>query len=56
VTFSQRLQQARTNIAEIAEVTRIGIALQNRQITAEQASEAISRVGVRHDDLELAAH
>ena len=56
MTFTQRLQQARTNIAEIFEVTRIGMALQNREITAEQASEAISRVGVRRDDLELASN
>lgn len=45
MTFAQRVQQARTNIAEIAEVTRIGMALQHRQITAEQASAAIARVG-----------
>jgi uncharacterized membrane protein YjjP (DUF1212 family) len=45
MTFLQRVQQARTNIAEIAEVARIGMALQHRRITAEQASEAISRIG-----------
>lgn len=45
MTFAQRVQQARTNIAEIIEVTRIGMALQHRQITAEQASAAITRVG-----------
>ena len=45
MTFAQRIQQARTNIGEIIEVTRIGMALQHRQITAEQASAAISRVG-----------
>jgi hypothetical protein len=56
VTFTQRLQQARTAIAEIFEVVQIGMALQNREITAEQASEAISRVGIRRDDLELASH
>lgn len=56
MTFAQRFQQARANLAEIVEVTCIGMALQNRQITAEQASEAISRIGVRRDDLELAAH
>lgn len=58
MTFTQRIQQARTAIAEIVEVTQIGMALQNRQITAEQASEAISRVGnqpVRREDLELAS-
>jgi uncharacterized membrane protein YjjP (DUF1212 family) len=46
MTFAQRVQQARTNIAEIVEVTRIGLALQNRQITAEQASAAITRIGM----------
>lgn len=56
MTVAQRFQQVRAGIAEIAEVTRIGIALQNSQITAEQASEAISRMGVRRDDLELASH
>lgn len=45
MTFAQRLQQVRTDIAEIVEVTRIGMALQQRRITAEQASAAISRVG-----------
>jgi hypothetical protein len=45
MTFAQRIQQARNSIAEIVEVTRIGMALQNRQITAEQASAAITRVG-----------
>jgi len=59
VTFTERLEQARTNITEIFEVTRIGVALQNREITAEQASDAIARLGakpVRRDDLEVAAH
>lgn len=56
MTFTQRLQQASTYISEIFEVARIGIALQNREITAEQASAAITRVGttqVRPDDLAL---
>jgi hypothetical protein len=59
VTFTERLQQARANIAEIVDVARIGVALQNREITADQASDAISRLGtkpVRRHDLELAAH
>jgi uncharacterized membrane protein YjjP (DUF1212 family) len=45
MTFAQRVQQARTNIAEIVEVTRIGMALQHRQISAEQASAAIAQIG-----------
>lgn len=56
MTFTQRWRQVRTDIAEIIEVTRIGLALQNREITADQASEAISRVGVRRQDLELASN
>lgn len=59
MTFAQRFQQARTNIAELFEVTRIGMALQNRQITAEQAAEAIAAVGasqVRRTDLDLASN
>ncbi|MGB3484604.1 MAG: hypothetical protein WBB07_20600 [Mycobacterium sp.] len=57
MTLTQRLQQARTNITEIFEVARIGMALQNREITPEQASAAITRVGatqVRRDELALA--
>ncbi|KWX69194.1 hypothetical protein [Mycobacterium sp. NAZ190054] len=58
MTFTERLEQARTNIAEIFEVARIGVALQNREISAEQASDAIARLGakpVSRDELELAA-
>ena len=54
MTFTHRLQRARAGIAEIVEVTRIAMALQNREITAEQASAAISRMGgsqpARQDD------
>jgi len=50
MTFTQRVQQARTNFAEIAEITRIGMALQHRQITAEQASAAIAQVGTSQQD------
>lgn len=45
MTFAHFVQKARTDIAEIVEVTRIGMALQQRRITAEQASVAISKVG-----------
>lgn len=45
MSFAQRFQKARDSISEISEVVRVGMALQNRQITAEQASEAISRIG-----------
>lgn len=49
------MRQARTDTAEILEVTWIGRALHNREIAAEQASEAISRVGVSRDDFDLAS-
>ena len=45
MTFAHFVQKARTDIGEIVEVTRIGMALQQRRITAEQASVAISKVG-----------
>jgi uncharacterized membrane protein YjjP (DUF1212 family) len=59
MTFAQRIHQARQTISEFVEVTRIGMALQNREITAEQAAAAVAGIGaseVRRTDLDLASH
>lgn len=59
MTFAQRIHQARQTISEFVEVTRIGMALQNREITAEQAAAAVAGIGaseVRGTDLDLASH
>lgn len=43
--IAARFQKLLTSIGEIVEVTEIGLAFKNGQLTAEQASEAVSQIG-----------